>query len=65
LFVSQTLTLPHTRAVRLVAAGTGGSGSVNILRQLLFVSLTQEAASDAASERRVLRLTPIKPAVAT
>ncbi|KAF3594562.1 hypothetical protein DY000_02027640 [Brassica cretica] len=33
------------RAVRLVAAGTGGSGSVNILRQLLFVSLTQEAAS--------------------
>ena len=30
------------RAVRLVAAGTGGSGSVNILRQLLFVSLTQE-----------------------
>ncbi|KAH0865658.1 hypothetical protein HID58_082869, partial [Brassica napus] len=31
-------------------------------RQLLFVSLTQEAASDAASERRVLRLTPIKPA---
>ncbi|KAF3504807.1 hypothetical protein F2Q69_00040315 [Brassica cretica] len=50
------------RAVRLVAAGTGGSGSVNILRQLLFVSLTQEAASDVASERRVLRLTPIKPA---
>ncbi|CAN7040309.1 unnamed protein product [Brassica rapa subsp. trilocularis] len=39
----------HIRAVRLVAAGTGGSGSVNILRQLLFVSLTQEAASDAAS----------------
>ncbi|KAH0896439.1 hypothetical protein HID58_046007, partial [Brassica napus] len=37
------------RAVRLVAAGTGGSGSVNILRQLLFVSLTQETASDAAS----------------
>uniref|UniRef100_M4DTL0 MORF/ORRM1/DAG-like MORF domain-containing protein n=1 Tax=Brassica campestris TaxID=3711 RepID=M4DTL0_BRACM len=36
-----------------------GSGSVNILRQLLFVSLTQEAASDAASERCVLRLTPI------
>ncbi|WZZ09578.1 hypothetical protein YC2023_095499 [Brassica napus] len=53
------------KTVRLVAAGTGGSGSVNILRQLLFVSLTQEAASDAASERRVLRLTPIKPAVAT
>ena len=37
------------RAVRLVAAGTGGSSSVNILRQLLFVLLTQEAASDAAS----------------
>ncbi|CAN7030288.1 unnamed protein product [Brassica oleracea var. botrytis] len=49
-------------AVRLVAAGTGGSGSVNIRRQLLFVSLPQTAASDAASERRVLRLTPIKPA---
>ena len=31
------------RAVRLVAAGTGGSGSVNIRRQLLFVSLTQAA----------------------
>ena len=54
----------YNRAVRLVAAGTGGSGSVNILRQLLFVSLTQETASDAASERRVLRLTPIKSAVA-
>ncbi|KAF2584221.1 hypothetical protein F2Q70_00034803 [Brassica cretica] len=50
------------RAVRLVAAGFGVSGSVNILRQLLFVSLTQETASDAASERRVLRLTPIKSA---
>ena len=45
----------YYRAVRLVAAGTGGS--VNILRQLLFVSLTQE---DAASER----LTPIKTAFA-
>ncbi|WZZ46470.1 hypothetical protein YC2023_042729 [Brassica napus] len=43
-------------------ASTGGSGSVNIRRQLLFVSLPQTAASDAASERRVLRLTPIKPA---
>nr|VDC92842.1 unnamed protein product [Brassica oleracea] len=52
------------RAVRLVAAGTDGSGSVNILRQLLFVSLTQKTASDAASERRVLRQTPIKSAVA-
>ena len=41
------------RVVRLVAAGTGGSGSVNILRQLLLFSLTQETASDAASERRV------------
>ncbi|XP_013618630.1 PREDICTED: uncharacterized protein LOC106325156 isoform X1 [Brassica oleracea var. oleracea] len=37
----------YRRAVRLVAAGTGGSDSVNILRQLLFVSLTQETASDA------------------
>ncbi|KAH0891020.1 LOW QUALITY PROTEIN: hypothetical protein HID58_053449, partial [Brassica napus] len=52
------------RAVRLVAAGTDGSGSVNILRQLLFVSLTQKTASDAASERRVLRQTPIKSAYA-
>ncbi|CAN6821196.1 unnamed protein product [Brassica oleracea] len=33
--------------------------------KIVFVWLTPEAASDAASERRVLRLTPIKPAVAT
>ncbi|CAN6845566.1 unnamed protein product, partial [Brassica oleracea] len=33
--------------------------------KIVFVWLTQEAASDAASERRVLRLTTIKPAAAT
>ncbi|KAF2539061.1 hypothetical protein F2Q68_00019074 [Brassica cretica] len=59
------VSLPGTYFVPHSDAGTGGSGSVNIRRQLLFVSLPQTAASDAASERRVLRLTPIKPAVAT
>ncbi|KAF3607055.1 hypothetical protein DY000_02044404 [Brassica cretica] len=49
-------------AIKQMLLSTGGSGSVNIRRQLLFVSLPQTAASDAASERRVLRLTPIKPA---
>ncbi|WZZ12860.1 hypothetical protein YC2023_105949 [Brassica napus] len=48
--------LSNNSVHEIISRGTGGS--VNILRQLLFVSLTQEAASDAASERRVLRLTP-------